>query len=155
SSWQVLLMDKKLILFPIMSGICCLIVLLSFLTPFLIAPPDWIVKGQGVPPVWFYLVAFLFYFVNYFVIVFFNAALVSCAFIRFPGGTPTIGDGMRAAVSRLPQILAWALVSATVGMLLKAVENVHEKAGEIISAILGTVWTVITYFVVPVLVVEK
>jgi hypothetical protein len=80
---------------------------------------------------------------------------VSCALLHFHGETPTLGDGLRAAASRLPQILAWALVSATVGMILKVIENAHEKAGEIVSAILGTVWTVITYFVVPVLVVEK
>jgi hypothetical protein len=35
------------------------------------------------------------------------------------------------------------------------IENAHEKAGQFISAILGTAWTVVTFFVVPVLVVEK
>jgi hypothetical protein len=154
SSWQVLRTDKKLVLFPILSGICCIIVLIAFWAPVLLAQPAFL-QGKGNPPAWIYPLAFAFYFVNYFVIVFFNAALVSCALIRFHGGTPTVGDGLRAAFSRLPQILAWALVSATVGMILKVIENAHEKAGEFISAILGTVWTVITYFVVPVLVVEK
>jgi hypothetical protein len=46
-------------------------------------------------------------------------------------------------------------VSATVGLLLKAIENAHEKVGQIISAVLGTAWTVMTVFVVPVLVVER
>ena len=55
----------------------------------------------------------------------------------------------------MPQILAWALVSATVGVLLKVIENAHERAGQVISAILGTGWTIVTFFVVPVLVVEK
>src|SRR6516162_6321216 len=154
SSWQVLRTDKKLVLFPILSGICCIVVLIAFWAPVLLAQPAFL-QGQGQVPGWIYPLAFAFYFVNYFVIVFFNAALVSCALIRFHGGTPTVGDGLRAAFSRLPQILAWALVSATVGVLLKVIENAHEKAGEFISAILGTVWTVITYFVVPVLVVEK
>jgi len=58
-------------------------------------------------------------------------------------------------MSRLPQIFAWALVSATVGVILKIIENAHEKVGEIVSAILGTAWTIMTYFVVPVLVVEN
>jgi hypothetical protein len=154
SSWRVLRTDKKLIVFPILSGICCILVLLSFWTPVLIAQPGWL-QFNDKPPAWFWGFLFLFYFVNYFVIVFFNAALVSCAIMRFHGETPTVGDGLRAAASRFPQILAWAFVSATVGILLKAIENAHEKAGEIVSAILGTVWTIITYFVVPVLVVEK
>ena len=66
-----------------------------------------------------------------------------------------LADGLGAANSRLPQIFAWSLVSATVGVLLKLLENVHEKLGEIISMVLGTAWTIMTFFVVPVLVVEK
>lgn len=157
-SWQVLRMNKKLLLFPLLSGLGCILVLLSFVLPF-VFNPQWLAdlnaNNGANQPVWTYLVVFAYYFCNYFVIVFFNAALISCALLQFHGETPTLGDGLRAAWSRLPQILAWALVSATVGMLLKAVENAHEKAGQFISAILGTVWTVITFFVVPVLVVEK
>jgi len=158
SSWKVLLANKKLLVFPLLSGLGCLLVLASFVTPFLFNP-QWLnglnANNGANQPVWTYLVAFAFYFCNYFVIVFFNAALISCALMQFHGETPTLGDGLHAAWSRLPQILAWALVSATVGMLLKAVENAHERAGQFISAILGTVWSVITFFVVPVLVVER
>jgi len=75
--------------------------------------------------------------------------------VSFQGESPTVADSFRAAVNRLPQILAWAVVSATVGMVLKAIENAHERVGQVISALLGTAWTVLTYFVVPVLVVEK
>ena len=113
------------------------------------------VQDGGQVPVWVYPLAFAVYFCNYFVIVFCNAALISCALVRFGGETPALADGFRAAASRLPQILAWSLVSATVGVLLKVVENAHEKGGELISALLGTAWSVVTYFVVPVLVVEK
>jgi len=160
SSWQVLRMNKKLIVFPVLSGIACILVLLSFATPFLFHP-QWldflnVQARQGVhPPVWAYAVLFAFYFCNYFVITYFNAALISCAIISFNGGEPTLADGLGAANSRLPQILAWALVSATVGVLLKVIENIHEKVGEIISLILGTAWSILTFFVVPVLVVEK
>src|SRR5260370_20607117 len=112
-------------------------------------------QGDFQTPWWAYVVAFAFYFCNYFVIVFCNAALVSCAMLSFHGHKPTLADGFRAASSRLPQILAWALVSATVGVLLKVIENAHEKVGQFVSALLGTAWTVMTYFVVPVLVVEK
>jgi hypothetical protein len=160
SSWQVLRLDKQLLLFPVLSGLGCLLVLGSFAIPFL-AHPQWLDflnhQAQGVQhtPSWVYVVAFAYYFCSYFVVIFFNAALISCALVRFNGGTPTLADGLQAASSRLPQILAWALVSATVGMLLKVIENAHEKAGQFVSALIGTAWTVITFFVVPVLVVEK
>jgi hypothetical protein len=151
-SWQVLRRNKKLMLLPTLSGLCCLLVCISFFVP-MIAISDQL-DGPNGPPPWVYAVAFAFYLCNYFVIIFFNAALVHCSLLRFNGEEATLSDGLRAAGRRLPQILAWAVVSATVGMILKAIENVHEKAGQWISAILGTAWTALTYFVVPVLVVE-
>lgn len=160
SSWQVLAKDKHLLVFPFVSGFLFLLVLASFAVP-LATLVNWSQVDQqmkangGKPPVWTYAVAFAFYFCTYFVIVFCNAALVSCALLRFNGQTPTVGDGFRAAMARLPQIFAWALVSATVGVVLKVIENAHEKVGYYVALILGTAWSVMTYFVVPVLVVEK
>ncbi len=159
NSWQLLWRDKKLIVFPMLSGVCCLLVVISFCVPFL-ANPELLnfprdAQGHVEVPLWVYPVLFAYYFVNYFVIIFFNAALISCAILRFNGQEASLADGLAIAGSRLPQILAWALVSATVGFLLKMIENAHEKAGAIVSALLGTAWSIITFFVVPVLVVEK
>jgi uncharacterized protein DUF6159 len=160
SSWGVLVKDKHLIVFPIVSGILFVIVLASFLVP-LATLVDWAKFDQQMkannnrPPVWIYAVSFAFYFCSYFVIIFCNSALISCAMIRFNGEEPSVGDGFRMAMARLPQIFAWALVSATVGVLLKVIENAHEKVGYYVAMILGTAWSIMTYFVVPVLVVEK
>src|SRR5206468_4089381 len=134
------------------------LVLASFAVPLVVLyangtiDPD---RNNGQVPVWVWPVTFAYYFCSYFVIIFCNSALVSCALMRFNGQETSIGAGFQAAFARLPQILAWSLVSATVGVLLKVIESAHEKVGEFISAILGTAWTVLTYFVVPVLVVEK
>jgi hypothetical protein len=161
SSWQVLRQNRQLIVFPVLSGAACVLVLLSFAVPLFLAQPQWLdfldgkAQQGGQPPPWAYLVLFAFYFCNYFVITYFNAALISCAIISFNGGKPTLADGLGAANSRLPQILAWALVSATVGVVLKLIENIHEKIGEIVSFLLGTAWSILTFFVVPVLVVER
>lgn len=159
SSWNVLYTDKKLILFPILSGISCLLVMASFFIPIAVLVNNGTINLEGDEntglPIWGWAVLFAFYFVNYFVIVFFNAALVSCSMMRFNGQQPTISAGLGAAAARLPQILAWALVSASVGILLRFIESLNEKVGEFISKIIGTAWTVLTYFVVPVLVVEK
>jgi hypothetical protein len=158
SSWGVLRTDKQLILLPILSGIGCLFVLLTFALP-MIALRPWNqfedAQGDLQTPWWVYPIAFAYYFCNYFVVIYCNSALISCAMMRFNGEEPTLAKGFAAATSRLPQILAWALVSATVGLLLKAIENVHEKAGAFIAGLLGTGWTIMTYFVVPVLVMEK
>ncbi|MCH7813453.1 MAG: hypothetical protein IID40_05470 [Planctomycetes bacterium] len=156
-SFRVLMLDKELLLFPLFSGIACLAVIASFALPLL--GSEWVQTigdEQGAPgdPL-AYLVLFLFYFCNYFVIVFFNSALIACAVIRFKGGDPTVADGFRASFSRLPQIVAWALVSATVGLILKIIESRSQRAGRFAAALLGSAWGIATYFVVPVLVVEK
>jgi hypothetical protein len=156
SSWEVLKKDKQLILFPMLSSFCCFMVLLTFIAPLsVLAVTGNIPLEHGRPPWWMYVVSFLYYFSNYFVIIFCNAALVHCALERFNGEEPTLLDGIIAAGRCLPQILAWALVGATVGVLLRMIENMNERFGWIISAILGTAWTIITFFVVPVLVVER
>jgi len=156
-SFRVLRMDKELLVFPLVSGIACLLVLASFAFPLWNSPYVSLVSDEGqIPddPV-AYLILFAFYFTNYFVILFFNSGLVACAIIRFKGGDPTVADGIRASFRRLPQILSWALVSATVGVVLRVIESRSQRAGKFAAALLGAGWSIATYFVVPVLVVER
>lgn len=156
-SFNVLRLDKELLLFPLMSGLACIIVLASFAAPLWNSDYLNVVfeERQAPEDPLAYVILFAFYFINYFVIVFFNSALVACAIIRFRGGNPTLGDGLRAATERLPQILGWAAVSATVGVVLRIIESRSERAGQIAAGLLGMAWSITTFFVVPVLVIEK
>ncbi len=159
TSWQILKKDPEMLIFPLLSGICCLIVVASFAIPLLessgidgLIPPE---KGATTQQQLIYYGAlFLFYFCNYFVIVFFNSAIVSCAVIRMRGGNPTVGGGIRSAAARLPLIVGWALVSATVGLVLKMIENRSEKVGRLVAGLLGMAWSITSFLVVPILVVE-
>lgn len=156
-SLRVLRLDKELLVFPLVSGIACLVVLASFALPLWSTGYAEVVLEEGRiaddPIAW--VILFAFYFVNYFVIVFFNSALIACAIIRFKGGDPTVADGFRAAMNRLPQIVGWALVSASVGVILRIIESRSERAGQFAAGLLGAAWSIATYFVVPVLVVEQ
>lgn len=152
-SWRVLMLDKALLVFPLASGISCLLVMASFVAG---AWASGIVGKQGSAGnalVW--ALIFAWYFINYFIIVFFNSGLVACAMVRFRGGNPTVKDGLRAARERIAQIAAWALLAATVGVTLKIIEGRVKFVVQIVTALLGAAWTIATYFAVPVLVVEK
>jgi hypothetical protein len=153
-SWKVLMLDKELLMFPLVSGIACFLVLASFLgAAFAIGVTR---SGSAAPSeATQWALVFAYYFLNYFVIVFFNSALVACAMIRFQGGDPTVADGMRAAGARLPQIVAWALLAATVGVVLRIIQERVEFVGKIVIGLLGAAWAIAVYFIVPVLVVEK
>jgi hypothetical protein len=101
------------------------------------------------------VISFAFYLATSFVIVFFNTALVCCALIRFSGGNPTLGDGLNAAVARLPQILGWVLLTATVGIILRQIEERVPLVGRLAVSLIGMAWAVVTFMVVPVLAAEK
>jgi len=155
---NVLRLDKELLLFPILSAFACGLVITSFFVPmYALGLLDNVIgdRESAQSKVLLGVIGFLFYFVNYFVIVFFNSALVGCAVIRLKGGDPTVSDGFATSMGRLPQIAAWSAVAATVGMILKSFENKNNKLGQFIIGLLGTAWTILTFFVVPVIVIEK
>jgi hypothetical protein len=97
----------------------------------------------------------MFYFCNYFVIVFFNSAITACAAIRMNGGDPTVSDGFRAAFRRLHLIIGWTLVSATVGLVLRILEDRSERVGKFVAGLLGTAWTIASFLVIPILVIDE
>jgi Family of unknown function (DUF6159) len=157
-SLRVLRLDKELLIFPLLSGTACILVLATFAIPLYAtgAMDSLADENPGTATkILAGVTAFLYYFINYFIIIFFNSALVACAIIRLKGGNPVVSDGIGAAMARLPQIAGWALVAATVGLILKAIESRSERVGQIVSSLLGMAWTIVTFFVIPVLVVEK
>ena len=155
--WQVLKQEKSLLVFPLISCICCLLLMASFAVPIFLTGA-WQPPGHAAATMKqtaYYGTLFSFYVANYFIVVFFNAALVACAATRLTGGTPTVGDGLRAAAARLPVIAGWALVSATVGLILRMIEDRSDKIGQIVAGLIGMAWTVVSFLVVPVLVMEN
>lgn len=155
--WNVLQKNKRLLLFPMLSGICTLIVIVSFLIP-IIATDAWRLPKQSssqAQQILYYGGIFLFYLCNYFVVIFFNAATTACAVKCLRGEEASLSDGLREAGSRLHLIVGWALVSATVGLILQVIEDRSEKIGRIVSGLLGVAWSVVTYLVVPILVIDR
>jgi hypothetical protein len=145
----VLRQDTHLLVFPFISAIASIMVVLCFALPiFGLNALD----GLGENNAMVYSGAFLFYVVQYFVIFYFNVALVGATMIRMDGGTPTVKDGLAVANSRIGSILGYAVIAATVGMVLRAIQERVGFLGRIIVGMLGVGWTVATFLVVPVLV---
>ncbi len=159
-SWRVLMQDRKLILFPIMGAVALLLLVGIFAgvaasTGSLdrldtvagggeteATPADMVLSG-------------LLLAASYFIVMFFNAALVAAAMERLKGRPATIGYGLSRASSHAPAILGWAIIAATVGLILNALrERTDGFLGQIALSIAGGVWAYMTFFVVPVLIVE-
>ncbi len=160
-SFAILRSDKQLMLFPVLSAVSCFVVTAMIATggAFLMLPARAAALAAGEQfhqnqsPM-FLLGMFILYVVNYFVIVFFNVALVGVANSRLMGGTWTFRDGLALAWERKGTILQWALVAATVGVILRTLEERMGLIGRIIMRIIGVAWTLACYFVVPVLAFE-
>lgn len=150
ASARVLSADKELVVFPLVSALTLVLVSAGFILPIvLVKSTDRLLGGVGS-----YVVAFLFYLVSYFVIFFCNSALVGAAMIRLRGGDPTVADGFRIASSKVGSIFGYALIAATVGMVLRALQERAGFIGRIIIGLIGMAWNLATFLVVPVLVVE-
>ncbi|MFC5549824.1 DUF6159 family protein [Massilia aerilata] len=146
ASAEVLRQNKRLMLFPVISGLALLVVLAAFALPlFGLASIDGFKQGGA------YSAAFLFYIVQYFVIFYYNTALVGAVMIRLDGGSPTLGDGLRIANGRIGTIFGYAVISATVGVILRAIQERVGFIGRLIAGLLGAGWTVATFLVVPVI----
>jgi hypothetical protein len=161
ASLNVLRSDTELLVFPLLSTLALIVVTLLFALPIAAAGVfDAIIRNNeltGTQGILTTLIVFLMYVANYFVIIYFNTALVGAAMIRLRGGDPTLSDGIRIASSRLGAIFLYALISATVGMILRAIRGEGSRQnliGSILAGVLSFAWNVVTFLVIPILAVE-
>src|SRR5258708_28397334 len=144
-----------LLVFPLLSSIAVVLVVGSFAVPLL--PVAGFLSSRAAEHTLSsltYVALFLFYWLQFSIIVFFNTALVEVAMRRFDGRSVTIGEGLQRAWSRLPTILVYALIAATVGTVLRIVAERVGLIGRIVIGLIGFAWTVATALVVPVLAAE-
>jgi hypothetical protein len=148
-SYRILMQDKGLMVLPLMSGIviASAVAFVAFgfsLNPLTIRR----IAPEMYPPL------FVMYVIAYAIGIFFQAAVIAGATERMRGGDPTVSSSLAAAWRRLGPILMWAVVAATVGIVLRMIQERVGFLGKIITGIVGTVWSLATFFIVPVLVLE-
>jgi hypothetical protein len=157
ASWKVLRSDRELLILPILSGLATALVVATFGLPVLAAAaldPQHAKQTLSEPDALLYAWFFLFYVVQYFVVIFFNTALVGAALERLDGGDPTVASALSLACRRIDAILGYAILSATIGVLLRALSERFGLVGRLLGAGAGLAWTVMTFLVVPVLAAE-
>lgn len=154
ASYAVLRADKELIIFPILSMLGTLAVMIVFAVPMVLVG-SFGRMADGNTGILEYILAFMFYVVMYTVVIFSNVALVGAAMIRLRGGDPTVSDGFRIAMDHLPQIIGYAAISATVGMILRALRERGGLVAQIAAWFSEMAWNLATFLVIPVLVIEN
>ena len=162
ASWDVLRADRELVLLPILS-ILAMVLFLLVLSAMSIwgtgihvpetQSRDLLQLAQTDPIIvgWIFVVSLTTYFVGFF----FTTALVGAALERLEGGDPTVKSALALACQRVGPIFGYALISATVGLLMTLiVERVGGIIGRLLGVGIGFAWTVATFLVVPILAAE-
>jgi hypothetical protein len=157
--WDILMEDPALLIFPLMSALAIVLILASF------AAPIWTVyhhhqaaladgSTTHTAKILWYAGTYVFYVISYSIAMFFNSALIAVALRRLDGEPASVQEGLQTAFSNLPAILGYTLIAATVGTMLRAIEERVGIVGRIVTAIVGAAWTLATAMTLPVLVVE-
>lgn len=157
ASWDVLRSDRELLVLPILSVVATVLVLAAF-GALMAANGTFaaVQDGKAVQPDQLsYGWLFACYLVQYFIVIFFNTALVGAALERLDGGDPTVGSALALAFRRIGSVLGYAVVSATVGVLLSMlVQRLGGVIGRLLGIGVGIAWTVTTFLVIPILAAE-
>jgi Family of unknown function (DUF6159) len=157
SSWAVLKSEKALLWLPVLSFVFSAVVVGVF------ALAVWATLGKetGVngdheynANVITYLLGFCTYIGVAFVQTYFLAALCAGANERLQGRETNLGTALGIAQSRLHRILPWAILSATVSVIIQAIEERFGILGRVIGVVFGAAWNVVTFLSVPIIVFE-
>jgi hypothetical protein len=152
ASWQMLRQDRELVWLPALGALASLVAAGIFFVP------GWFLGdavGGGGDHSWAAGVGGVLAGAAATVVgIFFQSALVVGANQRAEGGDPTLGSCLRAAWSLRGPIVKWGLLTATVGMLIRALEQRFGFVASIIGFLGGLAWAIASFLAVPVLVAE-
>lgn len=156
SSWGVLRQDKELLWLPVCSFIATLITMGIFIGGMFAANGGDFsaVDGQTQVSVATYVLGFAMWVCLAIITVFFNAAMVSAANERMTGGNPTIESALAGAMAHIGPIVVWGLISATVSQILRSLQERAGLIGRIVVGLIGMAWALVTFLVIPILVIE-
>jgi hypothetical protein len=161
-SLTVVKQDKELLLLPVIAGLASFLIFLSFVFPaYTVGLLERAASGTDQNAEYtVYGLMLVMYLILSFITIYFQAALMFGADERLGGGNPTLGTALRGANKRLGKIFVWSLFAATVSLLIQALEAAlrrfgNQLAASIIGSILGTAWTLMTFFVIPAVVFEN
>ncbi|NOX28888.1 MAG: hypothetical protein GXP35_02370 [Actinobacteria bacterium] len=156
-SWRVLMKDRELLWLPVMSVFASLILL------GVLAIPAWGMLDSGTidavtgeesfnPAI--AILGLIAAMGLSMIAVFFNGALVAGAYERMTGGDPTVRSSISRAAKHLGGLMPWAILTATVGLILQALRERAGFIGKMVISLAGAAWEIVTFLVVPAIIID-
>ena len=156
-SWRFLASDKEMLFIPVIATLLNL-----FLFGILIAIGAMVASAQGTPLFTGdqltgldYLFIFFFYVIGAFTLSLSQAGIINTVYTRIHGGNATLGESLKVAFSHSGSLLVWSAITSTVGLVLNAIAERSALVGKIIAGLIGAGWNVVTFFVIPAMVIDR
>jgi hypothetical protein len=83
-----------------------------------------------------------------------TATVVATSMQTIDGKEGSVREGLSLTLSKLPQLIAWSLISGVVGIVIQLVAERLKLGGKIAAFLAGVSWALATMLVVPVLLFE-
>ena len=156
-SLQILRQHKQLLLFPFISTATCLTLVSLLVTP------SWYFIGQQwahrqvlyAKEIEVIILILAILFLCNIVILFCNAALIATTMAYCQQKPIKLSAGFKAANACFPQIIQWTLFNTTIGATLRFLQTRVHRLSILSSTLADMTWSVICYFITPILVMEK
>lgn len=150
--------DKEMLWIPLIMGAVNILLFGGIVAVFVFAilGGNFQLSAEGEPSSSLELV-FLFacYVAGAFTLALSQAAIVHTVHTRAHGGDATLIDSLKVAWSHAGSLFLWSIITSTVGIILRMIVERSRFLGFILALVVGVAWSVLTYFVVPAMVIDK
>ena len=159
ASIRIAMKEPWMFVLPIISGVLLVALFIGLLFTTLVTTAVSGMSGNSSGLV-FTAGVFILYFAGYFLFYFSSAMVIFGAKERFEGRDPTINQAFSASVGAIPKLALLAIIGGIIGLISNALSRRDSRGnvnliGQILAAIIGVSWTVISYFALPVILTEN
>lgn len=166
--WDLLRNNREWLMFPLISTVGVFAVTVVYtLVMAVLGVFRWLADGrvEGGQSALGVILLFVYYLITYTIVTYSNTALIAVVLMKIRGQNPDAkaSDGFKVANERLGAIVGYSALAATVGMIARGIAQAGRDskniAVQIVTSILASIvqaaWNLVTFLVVPVIVVEN
>lgn len=153
-SFRFMWADREMLWLPIIAGLANILLVGAIVALIVLASvsiPEAVFEKYPVE----YVFIFLLYLAGAFTLSLSQAAVAHFVFVRAHGGDATLMEALKKAFSHWGGLLIWSAITSTVGLVLRAIFERSQLLGKLVAALIGAAWGVLTYFVVPAIVIDQ
>jgi len=164
-TWRFLRLDPEILAIPLVAGLLniflfAILIGVGLLIHFTVLPLGTFTEVDGgfdflIDHPLVYLFIFVAYVIAAFTLAFSQGAIAHTVITRLRGGNASLGESLGVALRRWQTLLAWSMITATVGLVLQVLAKRFKLLGRIVIGLIGVAWEVLTYFVAPAIIIEN